>query len=417
MTERWHRQLRVLRDVAPDRDLWERIELGARPSPATAKQPLLSRWTAALVALVVAGAGIALVARSFQGSTRGPNSTLAGSRTNGLIAFTSERDRAKGYFEVYVVDPNGTDMRNLSNTGPEAGDIAWEWSPDGGQLATVVDTGDDERGYDIYAINADGSGRKDVTEQPGDESSPTWSPDGTRIAYVRDYSDGTSEIWVMNSDGSNQVRVTDSSGAPKSPAWSPDGSRIVFTRDTEGGGSSIYVVGADAARETRLTEVNGFDTQPTWSPDGMRIAFTSDRSGEQELYVMNADGSGQTQLTNVPTDQADCCVGQPTWSPDGGSIAFAVLDGGNWDIYVVTADGSAVTDITNDPGDEVSPTWSPDGTAIAFAASSLPASEGENAGTFDVYVTSPDGASVTRLTTDALALGGRLTWQALSSEA
>jgi Tol biopolymer transport system component len=84
---------------------------------------------------------------------------------------------------------------------------------------------------------------------------------------------------------------------------------------------------------------------------------------------------------------------------------------------VVTADGSAVTDITNDPGDEVSPTGSPDGTAIARAGSSLPASEGENAGTFDVYVTSPDGAGVTRLTTDALALGGRLTWQALSSEA
>ncbi len=413
MTERWHRQLRKLRDLAPDRDLWERIEIGPRPMPATAWPQLLSRWTVALVALAIAGAGVALVARTFQGGgTPGAGSTQL--PTNGRIAFTSERDRSTGYFEVYVINPDGSGMTNLSNTGPGIGDIAWAWSPNGGELASVVDMGDEQLGYDIHVMNADGTGRRDLTDRAGDESSPAWSPDGTRIAYVEDYPDGASDIWVMNPDGSMQVRLTDGVGAPKSPVWSPDSSRIAFTRDTQRDGSSIYVVGSDGRGETRLTDGQGFDAQPAWSPHGTKIAFLSTRDGEEELYVMNADGTDQTRLTNVATDQPDCCFGQPTWSPDGAKLAFAVLEGGNWDVYVVNGDGSGLRDITNEPGDEISPTWSPDGTAIAFAGSPLPAKEGENAGTFDIYVISPDGAGKSRLTTHAQALGGRLTWQPLT---
>jgi TolB protein len=413
MTERWHRELRKLRDLTPDRDLWERIEFEPRPTPAMARAPLLSRWIAALAALAIAGAGIALVIRAFQGEV--PRRAASTSQSNGKIAFTSQRERSTGYFEVYVVNPDGTGMSNVSNTTADIADIAWEWSPDGTQLAFVVDTGDEQLGYDIYVMSADGTGRMDLTSQPGDESSPAWSSDGSRIAFVEDYSDGTSDIRIMNPDGSEQVKLTDTTGSPKSPIWSPDGSQIAFTRNTPGG-SSIYVVRSDGTAEARLTDGQGFDQQPAWSPDGSKIAFSSDRDGEVELYVMNADGTDQTRLTKMSTDEPDCCLGQPTWSPDGVSLAFAALEGGDWDIYVVNADGGGLRDVTTAPGDEISPTWSPDGTLIAFAGSPLSADEGENGGTFDIYIITPDGTEEDRLTTDAQALGGRLTWQPLSGE-
>lgn len=171
-------------------------------------------------------------------------------------------------------------------------------------------------------------------------------------------------IYVINPDGTGLTALTMSSspGAlDSSPAWSPDRERIVFHRDAD-----IYVMNADGNGQTPLTNSPGtFDDYPTWSPDSQRIAFVSNRNS---LYVMNADGSGLTRLTDSGS--------RPSWSPDGTRIAF---DG----IYVINTDGSNLIRLT-DRG--YAPDWSPDGTRIAFVLDGI------------IYVMNADGSNQTRLT-------------------
>ena len=222
------------------------------------------------------------------------------------------------------------------------------------------------------------------------DASPDWSPDGRRIAFDSDR-DGNWEVYVMNADGSGVTRLTDNGAADEFPAWSPDGRRIAFESNRDGNWE-IYVMNADGSGVTRLTYNDAFDSGPDWSPDGRRIAFDSNRDGNWEIYVMNADGSGVTRLTD--NGAAD---GFPAWSPDGRRIAFESNHDGNPEIYVMNADGSGATRLTyNDAGDSF-PAWSPDGRRIAFHS--------HRDGSFDIYVMNADGSGATRLTYNGAADG------------
>jgi TolB protein len=148
--------------------------------------------------------------------------------------------------------------------------------------------------------------------------------------------------------------------------------------------AEIYVMNADGSGQTRLTFSGAAD--PSWSPDGKKIVFASIRDGNAEIYVMNADGSGQTRLTDRPA-ATDIF---PVWSPDGSMIAFASFDccpaGANYDIWVMNADGSGQTNITNDPAEDVLPSWSPDGSKIAFRTN--------RDGDYEIYTVHPDGSGL-----------------------
>jgi len=161
--------------------------------------------------------------------------------------------------------------------------------------------------------------------------------------------------------------------------------KIAFDSNRDGN-EQIYVINPDGSSLTQLTFSTGADGYPEWSADSTKIVFDSNRDGNHEIYVMNADGSGQTNLTSHPGDDI-----VPTFSPDGSKIAFTSLRDGNGEIYVMNVNGTGQTNLTNNSAGDAQPAWSPDGTKIAF--------ESDRNGLSQIYVMNADGTNVTQLTT------------------
>ena len=228
---------------------------------------------------------------------------------------------------------------------------------------------------DIYSALANGSGLRRLTTNAGFDACAAYSADGKKIAFCSNRT-GKFEIWAMNSDGSGQRAVTHLGGNAVFPDWSPNGNRIAFS-GTEGTdpNDEIYVVDATTGGHlVALTSCAGLaagcsNDYPAWSPDGRRIVFIhatdADKDGnpvDEQVWVMNADGSHKVQLTSgaAPHDQV------PDWSPDGKRIAYEEGAVGSGRIWVMNADGSHKTKLTFGAGDDFGAAWSPDGRQIAF---------------------------------------------------
>ena len=216
----------------------------------------------------------------------------------------------------------------------------------------IVFVSDRDGEPEIFTVRPDGSGVTQLTSNQAWDTDPAWSHDATRIAFSSSR-DGDDDIYVMNADGTNVVNVSNSgTGRDIQPDWSPDGTRLVFVRD--GVISTIGVTGG--ADPVRL----GRGRSPSWSPDGSKIAFARPERGSSDIYVMNADGSAARALTSGL--EAD----SPEWSPDGSKIAFeTVIDTGESRIATMRADGSNVVRLPG-TGDDYSPSWSPDATKLVF---------------------------------------------------
>lgn len=266
------------------------------------------------------------------------------------IVFTSV-PRAFGE-AIWVMDSDGSNAALLSPPRQRSDFAAV--SPDGLKLA-FASTGEDFMGrWALYVMNADGS---EVSRLTGysDDVPGSWSPDGSRIAFTSGRhgggggkamqapgaSGGNTEIYIIDANGSAEIRLTDDPGQDLSPAWSPDGSSIAFATDREGN-FEIYMMWLNDGRLQNLTANPALDAQPVWSPDGSKIAFTSGRDGNEEIYVMNRTGTELRRLTDHPAADE-----QPAWSADGREVLFSSDRGGTFQIYKVSVDGGAPIQLTD----------------------------------------------------------------------
>ena len=287
---------------------------------------------------------------------------------------------------IYVMNVDGSGQRRLARGWPSA------WSPDGRSLAFTYERNGN---FEVYVMNADGGRQRNLTRNPADDGSAAWSPDGRKVAFVRSPVEartprelGPGDVYVMNADGSGQRNLTRTAASEGLGGWSPDGRKIAFTRlRGRSGLGDVYVMNADGSGKRRLAR--GTAPAPAWSPDGRMIAFTRSRGrSSADVYVMNADGSGERRLARGA---------QPAWSPDGQTILFQRP---NWpaELLIMNADGSGLRTlgVVTYGGHS----WSPDGRKIAFEAGAVASgtySLSERIGP-DIYVINADASGLRRLT-------------------
>jgi Tol biopolymer transport system component len=297
--------------------------------------------------------------------------------TNGKIVY-SGFDPATNRTHIYTMNPDGSGVTNITATHTDpnwAPRITYgdgpEWSPDGTKISASGSSlsGGSCCSRNVYVMAADGTNVRRLTDTPstteGEDYEPTWAPDGSWLAFVSTRGDGDGdpdttdfsddrEIYRMDADGTNeqQLTATPSVNSDEQPSISPDGTKIAFASnrhyrffgDPENADLlDIYVMNADGTGEPRRLTFDAAPTypletqsqNPAWSPDGSRIAYESTRGleGKGEIFVMNADGSGEPiNVSNDPSWDTD-----PAWSPDGTKITFTSERAGQRDIWAVDA--------------------------------------------------------------------------------
>jgi len=235
-----------------------------------------------------------------------------------------------GTAEVYVMDADGTAPHSVSDGDGSSP----AWSPIDGRVAFM--SARDGNG-EVYVAAASGA-PNNLSQFAGQDGGPSWAPDGSGMAFVRD-----NQIFKMDDDGGNQLLVRPAGTSPK---WSPGGTLIAFVH------SGLVVTSTLGGSEQPLSSETVDDLD--WAPDSSLIAYEVRHSiSSADISTTPVDGNPAVPLTTSGTEFT------PRWSPDGTRIVFSSRRDGNFEIYVMNADGSSPVNLTNDPGGDISPTWAP----------------------------------------------------------
>ena len=263
------------------------------------------------------------------------------------IAFQSNR---VGNNDVYVMNPDGSDQIPL--TLNSRNDVRPDISPNGRQIVfasnRITET-NPSGDFEIFVMSSDGDagGVTQLTLNEADDSWPRWSPNGQWIAFHSNV-DRNYEIYVIRPDGTDLTRVTEYTGLDQYAEWSPNGHQLAIRRDT-----NIYLIDLDGSNPIQLTfDTAGVNQMPSWSPDGKQLVFFSNREGYGSVLVMDVDGNMQVNLTPKPDHVLASAWGSraPAWSRNGQHIYFtgrrpetSVTE----NIFVMNADGTGVTQLTS----------------------------------------------------------------------
>jgi Tol biopolymer transport system component len=280
--------------------------------------------------------------------------------SNGRIAFITVD---QGCCEIATMEPDGSDVRQLTHFGPSSGAFDPAWSPDGTHLAFVLQHVEGNFTTQLWVMDADGGNQHKVRSDPFfQDFLPSWSPDGTKIVFARCRPDFEScAIFRIRADGSGLTELT-SMARPFAfdfgPKYSPDGASIVFeSHGRKGVTGAAYVMDADGSNVRKLTPTKLGGWAPEWSPDGSRIVFTDHCCDGQpsSIWMMNLDGSGLVRLT-APGPRSDF---SPSFSPAGDQITFErdAADFSKFAVWVMNADGTGLTKISGNADGE--PRWGP----------------------------------------------------------
>ena len=314
-------------------------------------------------------AGLAAALLAFLAAPGPAHAAFPGA--NGQIVYTcanSSDEEAAPNACVAAADGSG-------NRRVITGAFGAAWSPDGVHLAYLKERASALPGAnpeDRLSISPAGSSGSRTLPPSGFD--PAWSPDGRLIAYEGEARDGSGsddrgDIWVVDLHGNTRNLTAGVSATDSAPAWSPDGRLIAFASNREDGRDEIYTVDVASRAITRITRSPapyGRSTAPNWSPDGSRLAFARRQTGEdplpegsaQDLYVINADGTGERALTDhFGAGERDVIVDEPAWSPDGSRIVFSFeRSSSDRTLRTIGADGSGEVSL---PLTGYAPDWGP----------------------------------------------------------
>jgi Tol biopolymer transport system component len=265
----------------------------------------------------------------------------------------------------------------------------------GGKLAFYES--DSAGNLDLYAMNANGSSLVALTAGLKTQGEPKWSPDSNSILFVAEPYSNTQQIYLLHLAAGvvKPINLSNNSYDETFPSWSPDGSHIAFASNRTGG-YQVYTMKPDGSdvQPLTLSQKYGYSGWPVWSPDGKRIAYTAGGTPDKtEIYVINADGSNAQQLTHHNT-----LVARPLWSPDGSNkilYTFQKVVADNqtrFNVYIINADGSGLHALTTGDTVDRNPVWSPDSSRIAFNSNL------SDNRTDEVFTINPDASGLAQLT-------------------